>query len=87
MTIDSSRVSSALRSKIMSGDARIRLLLCWRRKGFVVERYESAVAFIDAGPPTRGSCIVTDVRMPGMDGIAMLRKLRERNDNRPVIVS
>jgi len=52
----------------------------------VVETYESAVAFIDAGPPTRGSCIVTDVRMPGMDGIAMLRKLRERNDNRPVIV-
>lgn len=33
--------------------------------GFVVEIYESAVAFIDAGPSTRGSCIVTDVRMPG----------------------
>ena len=31
--------------------------------GFVVEAYESTVALIDAGPPTRGSCIVTDVRM------------------------
>ena len=54
--------------------------------GFVVEAYESAVAFIDAGPPTRGSCIITDVRMPGMDGIAMLRELRVRGDTRPVIV-
>jgi FixJ family two-component response regulator len=43
--------------------------------GFVVEAYESTVALIEAGPNTRGSCIVTDVRMPDMDGIAMLRSL------------
>ena len=66
--------------------ARDSLAFLLETDGFVVEAYESAVAFIDAGPPTRGSCIVTDVRMPGMDGIAMLRKLREREDNRPVIV-
>ena len=66
--------------------ARDSLAFLLETDGFVVEAYESAVAFIDAGPPTRGSCIVTDVRMPGMDGIAMLRELRERGDNRPVIV-
>ena len=66
--------------------ARDSLAFLLETDGFVVEAYDSAVAFINAGPPTRGSCIVTDVRMPGMDGIAMLRKLRELNDNRPVIV-
>ena len=68
------------------GAARDSLAFLLETDGFVVEAYESAVAFIDAGPPTRGSCIVTDVRMPGMDGIAMLRELRVRGDNRPVIV-
>jgi two-component system response regulator FixJ len=68
------------------GAARDSLAFLLETDGFVVEAYESAVAFIDAGPPTRGSCIVTDVRMPGMDGIALLRRLRELNDNRPVIV-
>ena len=66
--------------------ARDSLAFLLETDGFVVEAYESAVAFIDAGPPTRGSCIVTDVRMPGMDGIAMLRELRVRGDSRPVIV-
>ena len=66
--------------------ARDSLAFLLETDGFVVEAYELAVAFIDAGPTTRGSCIVTDVRMPGMDGIAMLRELRVRGDNRPVIV-
>ena len=68
------------------GAARDSLVFLLETDGFVVEAYESAVAFIDAGPPTRGSCIITDVRMPGMDGIAMLRELRVRGDTRPVIV-
>lgn len=68
------------------GPARDSLAFLLETDGFVVEAYESAVAFINEGPSNRGSCIVTDVRMPGMDGIAMLRKLRERNDHRPVIV-
>ena len=68
------------------GAARESLTFLLETDGFVVEAYELAVAFIDAGPPTRGSCIVTDVRMPGMNGIAMLRELRVRGDTRPVIV-
>lgn len=31
-------------------------------------------------------CIITDVRLPGMDGIALLREIRTRNRTLPVIV-
>jgi two-component system response regulator FixJ len=68
------------------GAARDSLAFLLETNGFVVEAYESAVAFINATPIAQGRCIVTDVRMPGMDGITMLKKLRERNDHRPVIV-
>src|SRR5690606_41400978 len=30
--------------------------------------------------------VLSDIRMPGMDGIAMLRRLRERGDATPVLL-
>lgn len=55
-------------------------------EGLTVSSYESAVAFVDAWPGTEGGCIVTDLRMPEMDGIALLRRLRAQGVNCPVIV-
>ena len=44
-------------------------------------------AFLDALPETRKlSCVITDVRMPGMSGIDLLRRLRELKIDVPVIV-
>jgi len=51
-----------------------------------VESYPSAVAFLDALPNTRLSCVITDVRMPGMSGIDLLRRLQELRVEVPVIV-
>jgi two-component system, LuxR family, response regulator FixJ len=48
--------------------------------------YPSAAAFLDALPDAKLSCIITDVRMPGMSGIDLLRHLRERKISVPVIV-
>ncbi len=42
-----------------------------------VRTYASAAAFLDVLPEARGSCIITDVRMPGMSGIDLLRRLQE----------
>jgi two-component system response regulator FixJ len=54
--------------------------------GFAVRVYESAVVFLDALPSVQPGCVVTDVRMPGMDGLALQRELKNRDISLPVIV-
>lgn len=51
-----------------------------------VQSYPSAVAFLDALPDIGASCIITDVRMPGLSGIDLLRRLKELKIGVPVIV-
>jgi len=54
--------------------------------GLPVRLYESASAFLETVKDTAGGCIVTDVRMPGIDGIELLRHLKARGFHLPVIV-
>ena len=51
-----------------------------------VRTYDSANAFLSALPGIEPGCIVTDVRMPGMSGIDLLRRLNELKIGMPVIV-
>jgi two-component system response regulator FixJ len=51
-----------------------------------VQTYESASAFLDGLSKVTPGCIVTDVRMPGMSGIDLLKRLRQLKVNMPVIV-
>ena len=54
--------------------------------GLAVRVYESASAFIEAlGTPQPG-CIVSDVRMPGIDGLQLLRRLQALGVHSPVII-
>ena len=50
------------------------------------QTYESADAFLKALPKTGAGCVITDVRMPGMSGLELLRKLKEMAVSLPVIV-
>jgi two-component system, LuxR family, response regulator FixJ len=54
--------------------------------GFPVRLYDSAFALLDAIPTLQPGCIVTDVRMPGMDGLELQRQLRSRQVSHPVII-
>jgi len=54
--------------------------------GFAVRVYESAPAFLEALPTVQPGCIVTDVRMPEMDGLELQRQLKLRDVGLPVIV-
>jgi two-component system, LuxR family, response regulator FixJ len=54
--------------------------------GYRVETYESADAFLEAFSGPRPGCIVADVRMPGMDGIELVRELSRRKIGLPVVL-
>jgi two-component system response regulator FixJ len=54
--------------------------------GFVVETYESADRFLESLEPSRTGCVVADVRMPGTDGIELVRELARRNTTLPVVL-
>ena len=51
-----------------------------------VETYLSAQEFLDSYDPARPGCLVLDVRMPGISGLELQEKLRQRNINIPVII-
>jgi two-component system response regulator FixJ len=53
-------------------------------KGLTVSRYASATAFLSA-VPSQG-CVISDLRMPGLNGMELLRALRQASDPRPVIL-
>ncbi len=48
--------------------------------------YESAAAFLSALPSITAGCIITDVRMPEISGVDLLRRLKELKIGMPVIV-
>jgi two-component system response regulator FixJ len=51
-----------------------------------VRTYESAVAFLAALPTLRQGVVVTDVRMPGLDGVELVRRMKASSIDLPVIV-
>lgn len=67
-------------------DVRRALAFLLGTAGLAVKVYESASAFLDRADIAATECIVTDVRMPGVDGLELLRRLKEKGSTAPVIV-
>jgi two-component system response regulator FixJ len=51
-----------------------------------VQSFPSADAFLAATPSLGPGCVLTDMQMPGTDGLALLRHIKERNLPWPVVV-
>ena len=65
--------------------SRIALGRLLRAAGFQPALFDSAEAYLDASPaPT---CIVVDVRLPGMSGIELQQRLRAAGSAPPIIVT
>jgi two-component system, LuxR family, response regulator FixJ len=54
--------------------------------GISARGFDSAKAFLEIIPRVKSGCVVTDVRMPDMTGIDLLRKLNEIKPDLPVIM-
>lgn len=54
--------------------------------GFAVRVHESATAFLAVASQIQNGCLITDLRMPDMDGVELLRRLRDSDTMLPAIV-
>jgi len=54
--------------------------------GIEARGFESAKAFLEILPQIKSGCIITDVRMPEITGIDLLRRVKESGVDIPVIV-
>jgi two-component system response regulator FixJ len=73
---------------IVDDDEGLRESLAFllRSASLEVRSFESAKAFLDKLPHAMPGCVITDVRMPDMSGIELLRRLKELKVGVPVIV-
>ncbi|MCC4114224.1 response regulator [Aromatoleum toluclasticum] len=58
----------------------------FRSAGFCVETFESATAFLSGYRPCDEACLILDLRMPGVGGLELLERLRQRQIDLPVII-
>ena len=72
---------------LVDDDEAIRdsLGLLLRSVGLECEVYASALEFLGAYDPKRHSCLVADIRMPGLSGLELQQRLNEQRSEVPVI--
>lgn len=81
---------TAAKVHVIDDDEGMRrsLAVLLRYGGLSVEAYPDAATFLGGlpAPADQRGCVLTDVRMPGLDGLTLLRELRARGAALPVVV-
>ena len=65
---------------------RNSLVFLLASSGLAARAHSSASAFLEVAPSLKSGCLITDLRMPDMDGVELLRRLREIDALLPAIV-
>jgi len=55
-------------------------------EGYRTIQFESGIAFLDSRDSGPGACVLLDVKMPGLDGLEVQRRLNDRGVTLPVVM-
>ena len=88
MSLGSLRLSNLTLIAVVDDDEAVREALCdlLQVEGLGARGFAGAVAFLDDYAPKRFDLVITDIRMPQVDGFEFLRRLRTVEVAPPVIV-
>lgn len=72
---------------VVDDDPAVRdsLTILLEQEDLTVESFASAEAFLAARRPLAGNCAIVDIRMPGMDGLALQAELVKRSAPLPLV--
>src|SRR5712691_4749939 len=72
---------------VIDDDSSVRAALkeLFESVGLKVELFGSATAFLESQPPDIPSCLVLDVRLPGLSGLEFQNELLRMNIQVPII--
>lgn len=72
---------------IVDDDPAVRdaLSLLLRTDGLTVQSFANAVGFLEAGVDQQPGCLLLDVRMPGISGLDLQKRLRARGCHTPIL--
>lgn len=81
-------MSSNLIIAAVDDDGRVRASLqsVLESAGYVAAIFESAEAFLASGALSSVMCVIADVRLPGMDGTELQKRIRREQRELPVIL-
>jgi two-component system, LuxR family, response regulator FixJ len=65
---------------------RDSLVFLLEANGYETEAHESALVFLDHVVKTTAECVVSDIRMPGMNGLELVRRLKADGIACPVVL-
>ncbi|HEB87105.1 MAG TPA: response regulator transcription factor [Gammaproteobacteria bacterium] len=73
---------------IIDDDKGMRDSLAWlvKSSGYDAASFENAESFIENITEHKLGCVIADIRMPGMSGLALYQKLSQMNFHMPVII-
>ena len=62
------------------------LIFSLELEGFEVEAFDSGESLVAQAKLANPACFVIDYRLPGIDGLSLLRMLRERGETCPAVI-
>ena len=73
---------------LVEDDEAVRESLCAILESwdYQVHDFEDGESLLEAGIPSGTNCILLDVRLPGIDGISLLSKIRETDKTTPIMI-